>query len=78
MRTHLHPCQVNGFVHQEPRGRLEAGRNGHGAVVGYKTAGLWVHLLDVEASQEIGIVWSSREEQGGEKRAKEKVRTKLI
>lgn len=49
--AHLHASQIHGLVHQDPCGRLEARRDGHGAFVCDEAVCLWVNLLDVQASQ---------------------------
>lgn len=49
--AHLHARQIHGLVHQDPRGRLKARRNGHRAFIGDETVCLRVNLLYVQASQ---------------------------
>lgn len=54
--TDLHACEVHGLVHQDPRGRLKARRDGHRSVVCDKTTRLGVNVLDIQACQKIRVI----------------------
>lgn len=49
--TYLHLRHVDGFVDDDPRGRLVAGRDGDGALVGDVAGGVRVKVGDVQTHQ---------------------------